>query len=105
MAAPVKAEHSLITTKITADRSAEINMSGRTIFTIELPAANAADTLKIEVLSGDNTTWIELLTVTSTGRLRPLTPSETNAVAGFQKIRLFLSTSAGNGSNAYIHSV
>lgn len=89
-----------------ATTSSSVNFSGFRSFALEVPSGDHGTAVTVQALSGDGSTWIDVLTITdTTNRIKGLTAAENLVIEPLQKIRLKLSVGVSGQKIYYLHMI
>lgn len=81
-----------------------INKEGFVDLVVQVPTGSHAAAVTIQILSGDNATWIDATTLADTTNIiKPLAAAELAAVGAARNIRLKLGSNVTGDKTYYVH--
>lgn len=89
-----------------ATTSSAVNFSGFRSFALEVPSGDHGTAVIVQMLSGDGSTWIDVLAITdTTNRVKGLTVLEQLAFEPLRQIRLKVGSGVSGQKIYYLHMI
>lgn len=89
-----------------ATTSSAVNFASFKNFALEVPSGDHGTAVTVQALSGDGSTWIDVLAITdTTNRVKGLTALEQIAFEPLGKIRLKLGSGVSGQKTYYLHMI